>query len=127
MSYRSFVADKIRDALGDGFTVYEAGQDVIKTPAVVVHPDDPYTVPVTMSSDAAVQVFFQIWLVSNRSDILASLNQLEEMRKVVTDAIKSDPAPVGRWTGFGSFGATEIGGVQYATAIVSVTFVAADQ
>lgn len=126
MSYRGFVADKIRDALGDGFAVYEAGQDVIKTPAVVVHPDDPYTVPVTMGSDAAVQVFMQIWLISNRSDILSSLNQLEEMRKTVTDAIKSDPAPVGRWTAFGQFGATEIGGVQYATAIVSVTFVAAD-
>jgi len=126
MSYRKHVAEKIQAELGDGFTVYEAGQDVIKTPAVVVHPDDPYTVPVTMSNDAAVQVFFQIWLVSNRSSILDSLNQLEEMRKKVTDAIKADPAPVGRWTGFGQFGATEIGGVQYATAIVSVTFVAAD-
>ena len=126
MGYRKFIADKIQAELGDGFTVYEGGADIVATPAVVVHPADPYIVPTTMGEDANVQVFVNLWLIANRAEPLAALDQLEEMRLKVTTAIKTGAAPIGRWTTFGRFGATEVAGTMYATAVVEAVFVADD-
>jgi len=133
MSYRSTIADKIRavlDAAGpdaEGITVYEQGQDVVKTPCVVIHPADPYLVPVTMAKDAAVQVHVDIYIVSNRASIKDALDQLETIRHWVTDGIKTGALPIGRWTSFGRFGNIEIGGVLSAGSVVSAMFLASDE
>jgi hypothetical protein len=132
MSYRSIIADKIRavlDAAGaeaDGITVYEAGQDVIKTPCVVVHPADPYLVPVTMSLEANIQVFVDLYIVSNRSSVKDSMDQMEKIRHWVTTGIKTGELPIGRWTSFGRFGAIPINDVQYAGSVVQAMFMAPD-
>ena len=132
MSYRSIIADKIRVVLADvgadaaGITVYEAGQDVIKTPCVVVHPADPYQVPITMALDASIQIFVDLYIVSNRSSITDSMDQMEKIRHWVTDGIKTGALPIGRWTSFGRFGAIPIGDVQYAGSVVQAMFMAPD-
>lgn len=132
MSYRSIVADKIRtvlDAVGapaDGITVYEQGQDLIKTPCIVIHPSNPYLVPTTMGETSSVQVFMDIFIVSNRSSIKDSMDQMEQIRHWITEGIKSGVAPLGRWTAYGGFGGIEVGGVTSAASIVNAMFVAQD-
>ena len=133
MSHRSDIKDKIKailDAVGtdlsDSITVYEAGMDLIKTPCVVINPSTPYLVPVTMAVDSNVQVFVDIYIVSNRSSVLDSMDQMEQIRMWVTQGIKEGEAPIGRWTSFGAFGGIEVGGTTYAASIVSAMFMAQD-
>ena len=133
MSYRSDIAEKIRVVLAavgtpaEGITVYEQGNDVIKTPCVVVHPSDPYLVPVTMGVDANIQIFVDIYIVSNASSVKDSLDQMEQIRHWVTTGIKTGEAPHGRWTTYGRFGNIDVGGVISAGSIVSAMFMAPDK
>jgi hypothetical protein len=132
MSYRAIVADKIRavlDAAGDdaaGITVYEQGQDLIKSPCIVITPSNPYLVPTTMGTDSSVQVFMDLYIVSNRTSVKDSMDQMEKIRHWITEGIKTGDAPIGRWTQYGSFGSIDVGGTIQAASIVSAMFVAQD-
>jgi hypothetical protein len=103
-------------------TVYPAGADLVAVPAIVINPSDPYLAPTTMGADARNQVAIELHLVTQRTDPDAALDALEDMRKAVTDAVKTF-APAGRWTAFGRWAGTEIAGVEYATAVVECLFV----
>lgn len=100
-------------------TVYAAGVDIISVPAVVINPDSPYLSVVTMKQEA-VQANLMLHLVALRGDPASSFNYLEDLRKSVTDALKT-MQPAFRWVNFGGFGGTEVGGVTYAAAMLEVT------
>ena len=126
MTFRSDLQAHIQDAFGDGYTVYEVGQDLIKTPCIVINPSrSNYIVPVTMGVDAAVQIFISLWLVTNRSSVPDAVNHLERMRKTASEAVKSS-IPRGRWTTFGNLGSTMICGVPISTGVMECVFVSDD-
>lgn len=126
MSFRSDLKDHIQAALGDGYVVYDAGEDVIKTPCVVLNPATPYVVPTSMALDATVQHFVDLWLVTNRIDVGAALDHLDKMRRTVGQAVKTN-APAGRWSSFGQLGSTDVGGTMYATGVMQTVFVLSDE
>jgi ubiquitin C-terminal hydrolase len=115
----------LQAAFGDRYTVYESGVDVLKTPAVVINPQNPYMIPTTMGVDAKLQVFIDLWLVTNRTSPKDALRHLEEMRKTASDAIKTHD-PRGRWSQFGQLGSTNVGGTPYATGVLQCVFVTND-
>ncbi len=125
MNVREALAAKLQTAFGDGFAVYPSGVDIIKTPAVVVNPGDPYQVPTTMGVDQSIQTFLGVWLITNRISPTDALTHLEEMRQIGTKAIMEN-APAGRWTSFGRLGSTTVSGEQYATGIIEAVFVSTD-
>ncbi len=125
MTFRDDLQVRLQTAFGDGYTVYEVGADVVKTPAVIINPSNPYIVPTSMGLDARISTFLDIWLVTNRSSPSDALNHLEEMRRTASQAIKSD-IPQGRWTSLGSLGQTSVGGVEYATGVMPCVFVSDD-
>jgi len=100
--------------------------DLVKTPCIVINPSDPYLVPVTMGLDSNVQIFVDIYVVSNRTSVLDAMDQMEKIRHWVTQGIKQGDAPIGRWTGYGAFGGIEVGGQTYAASVVSAMFMAQD-
>lgn len=122
---REAIAERIRVAFGDGYTVYEAGDDLVKTPCIVINPGNPYLAPTTMGQDAAVQMALNFYLVVNRMSPKDSLKLLEDMRLTCTQAIKSG-APAGRWASFRDLGPFEIGDVQYASGMIDALFVVSD-
>ena len=125
MTLRSDLAQHIRDTVGDGIAVYDSGVDVLKTPAVVINPADPYQVPTTMGADARIQTFLNLYVVSNRTSPPDALNQLEDLRKQVATAVKTFN-PRGRWVSFGSMGTTNVGGQPFATGVLQCIFVSED-
>ena len=125
MTLRSDIQTRLQDAFGDGTAVYEVGDDVIKTPCVIINPSNPYIVPTSMGQNARVSTFLDIWLVTNRTSPKDALNHLEIMRRTASQAIKTGE-PQGRWTQFGQLGQTSVGGVEYATGVMPCVFVSAD-
>lgn len=126
VSPRYSVADKIRAAVPEGVTVYSSGDDVIATPAVVIWPASPYMVPTTMSAnpnEQSVQMFFNIYCITNRGDVKSATDELEKMRAYVCSGIMdAQELPSGRWTSFGQFGLVNVAGQQYAAGIIDAVF-----
>ena len=122
MGIRADLADHLAVALGEGFSVYPTGVDLVATPCVVINPADPYLAPTTMGADARNQVALDLHLVTNRASPADALDALEDMRKTVTDAIKTF-SPAGRWVTFGRWSQVDIGGTEYASAVVECLFV----
>jgi len=126
MSLRSDLKDHLQTAFGDGYAVYEAGEDLVKTPCVIINPSTgTYLVPTTMGEDARIQTFLNIWVCTNRTSPGDALNHLEAMRKTASQAVKTF-TPRGRWTTFGSLGTTSIGGQDSATGVLETLFVSED-
>lgn len=122
MGLRAELAAHLATALGDGIAVYPAGVDLVATPCVVINPADPYMTPTTMGLDARNQVAIDLHLVTNRASPSDALDNLEDLRKEVTDAIKTF-IPAGRWTAMGRWSQVDIGGTEYASAVVECLFV----
>lgn len=121
MGIRSDLKAHLEAALGDGIVVYDTGVDLVAVPCVVINPADPYRIPQSMGQDAAVQVALNLTLVTQRSIPSAALEALEAMADTVTAAIKTF-TPAGRWTAFGEWHQVEIGGTDYAAAVVESLF-----
>ena len=119
-------AAHLRERLGDAATIYAAGAEILATPAVVINPADPYMVPVSFGGRPAVQVMFDVHLITNRSDPISALAHLESLRLLVTDASKK-MIPAGFWSAFGQWESTEVAGAVYASAVVSVMFKDSDR
>lgn len=115
----------LQTVFGDGYTVYEAGANIVKTPAIVINPANPYIVPTTMGEDARVQTFLNLWLVTNKTSPKDALRHLEEMRKTAAGGVKSHN-PRGRWMNFGQLGTTTVGDTEYATGVLECLFVSDD-
>lgn len=125
MGFRSDLATHLRTQIPD-VSVYEAGDDLVAVPAVVINPGDPYLIPTTMGAKASNMTNIVIVLVAPRGDTQAALNMLEDLRVQVTDAIKTNQ-PAGRWATFGQFGSTLIGDITHATASVECVFTDQDR
>lgn len=121
MNLRLEFAEHLRETLADSATIYDAGAEVIATPAVVINPADPYMVPTSFGKRQAVQVMFDVHLITNRSDPISALAHLEELRLAVADAAKR-MVPAGFWSAFGQWESTEVAGAVYASALVSIMF-----
>lgn len=125
MGIRHDLAAHLRTTMADfgevtaaDVAVYDAGVEIVTAPAIVINPSDPYQAVVTMQQ-AAVQTNLTIHLITNRTEPAAAFTYLEDLRWVFTEALK-DMAPAFRWVVFGGFGSTEIGGTEYATAVVEI-------
>lgn len=125
MSLRHDLAEHLRTTLADfgqvdasDVAVYDAGVEIVSAPALVINPADPYQAVVTMKQEA-IQVNLMIHLITNRTEPAAAFTYLEDLRVATTVALKT-MAPAFRWVSFGSFGATEIGGTEYATAVLEI-------
>lgn len=129
MGLRDDLATYLRSVL-PGVTVYEAGAELVQSPAVVINPSDPYIVPVTFGATPAetvVGVGLELWLVVGRAGPeSARLDELEALRRQVTNALHSDFTPPGRWLGFGEFGTVDIGGIDHASGKLEYLFKAND-
>lgn len=121
MGLRSDLRDHLEAELGDGVNVYAAGVDVLAVPAVVLNPSDPYLAPATMRDEPMIGTALDIHLITHRVEPSIALDSLEDLRKQVTDALKTF-SPASRWTAFGQWGSTEIGGTAYAMAVLDVLF-----
>lgn len=130
MGIRADLKDHLTTELGDGVTVYSAGEALAAVPAVIINPAEPYLVPVTFArnpNENALAVGLMIHLVVGAGGLADDrLNELEELRKRVTDAIHSGFVPAGQWASFGAFGTTTIGEIDHATAVIEYVFRAAD-
>jgi len=131
MGYRSELAQHLRDNLGQlqaefDVAVYDAGAEIIAVPAVVLFPDSPYQSVATQGPEKRINVTLSLVLVANRADPTAALDQLEDLRKLTTDALRGFK-PTTTWATFGDFGATEIGGTEYATAAISLIAMDSDR
>lgn len=131
MQLRQDLAQHLRDTMADvgiataNTTVYDAGVDIIDVPAIVINPSDPYLAVITMKQ-TAITANLRLHLITNRNDPETSFDMLEDMRKMVTDSLKTNK-PAARWSVFGGFGLTEVGGVGYATAVLEITMRATDE
>lgn len=99
--------------------VYDAGVEIVNAPAVVINPSDPYQSVITMEQKG-IQVNLELFLITNRTEPAAAFTYLEDLKHVVAVALRS-MNPGFRWITFGGFGATEVGGQVYATAMMEIT------
>lgn len=114
---RSTLAD-FGEVTADEVAIYDAGVEIVSAPALVINPSDPYQAVVTMKQ-SAVQVNLMIHLITQRTEPAAAFTYLEDLRVATTEALKT-MQPAFRWVSFGGFGATEIGGTEYATAVLEI-------
>lgn len=114
---RSELAAHLQTQLGNGTFVYDAGEDVIAVPAVIIFPSNPYMSVATQGPDKRINVGLEINLVTTRAEPADALNALEDMRFAVTEALRGFQ-PTVIWATFGNFSTTEIGGIEYATAAI---------
>ena len=109
-----------------GVTVYEAGAELVQAPAIVINPADPYLVPVTFGAtptDTVVAAGLELYLVVGRAGPEANrLDELEALRRAITDLLHDQFTPPGRWVGFGEFATVEVGGVEHASAKLEYVF-----
>lgn len=131
MQLRQDLAQHLRDTMADvgiataNTTVYDAGVDIVDVPAIVINPSDPYLAVLTMKQ-GAITANMRLHLITNRNDPETSFEMLEDMRKMVTDSLRTNQ-PAVRWSVFGGFGLTEVTGVGYATAVLEITMRAIDE
>ena len=131
MQIRQTLAQHLRDTMVDegiakaNTTVYDAGVDIIDVPAIVINPSDPYLTVLTMKQ-GAITANMRLHLITNRNDPETAFDLLEDMRKMVADSLRTNQ-PAVRWSVFGGFGLTEVGGVGYATAVLEITMRATDE
>jgi hypothetical protein len=107
-------------------TVYPTGAEVVSTPAVVLFPSDPYQAVATQGANKRITVALELVLVANRIEPGPALDQLEDLRKLVTDALIGF-VPTTTWSSFGRFGSTDIGGTEYATATIELVTIDQDR
>jgi hypothetical protein len=109
-----------------GVTVYEAGAELVQAPAVVINPSDPYLVPVTFGAtpaDTVVAAGLELYLVVGRAGPESNrLDELEALRRLITELLHDKFTPAGRWVGFGEFATVEVGGVDHASAKLEYVF-----
>lgn len=118
---RDVIRDHIQAAMGDGVTVYGAGVDVLKVPAVVINPGDPYMVPTSMGLDARIQLGLEFVVVCSMTSPVDALNQLEDLGLTLGNAIKTCN-PRGRWSQLGQFGPATVGDQTYASGVMDGLF-----
>ena len=131
MGLRQDLATHLRATMADvgivdasALTVYPAGVDIVDVPCVVINPGDPYIAVVTMKQNG-LMFSMSLHLITNRNDPETAFDYLEDLRRSVTDSVKTFQ-PSTRWITFGSYGLTEVGGVGYATAVVEISMVSSD-
>jgi hypothetical protein len=114
------------EVAGERITVYPTGAEVVATPAAVLFPSDPYQAVATQGPDKRISIATEIVLVANRIEPGPALDMLEDMRKLITDGLKTFQ-PTTTWAAFGGFGSTSIGEVEYATATIELVTIDSDR
>ena len=102
----------------ESINVYDAPPDVLKAPALVVNPSDPYIVPYDQGGPNMALWGFEIVMVVSRAKVDESLTRLEFMFASLQEDLKGFPNT--RWVSFGEVGTTDVSDVPMLTATVSV-------
>lgn len=114
---RHALADDIRAALPDGWTVYPGPPEGVNAPSVVLAPRSPYRVKSTVCNES---VLLTATVLIQRNASADALDALDDASTTVRDAVHASDvmAVVEAVQDIGTM--QEVGGVEYLAAVINI-------
>ena len=111
----------IKTIIDPEWQVYDAPPDVLKLPALVVNPSDPYAVPFDQGGPLSVLWGFDLVFATSRVKVDESLARLEAVASSLWRDLSGSPNT--RWVSFGDIGTTDVNDVPTLTATLTIGIV----